>query len=124
MVLSEQGTEDLELDEILEKEGLDLNSIMEKWKQKGIDKVPEEEINRINHLFLARQDAISKGMKQGRGATKSLGIKSQTLHHTQASSQYKRKRGRRSDKEALLELGQLLINSGKMKALEAFSFLS
>ena len=32
MVLSEQGTEDLELGEILEKEGLDLNSIVEQWK--------------------------------------------------------------------------------------------
>ena len=124
MVLSEQGKEDLELGEILEKEGLDLNSIVEQWKQKGLDKIPEEEINWVNHLFLTRQDAASKGIKRGRGATKGLGIKSQTLHHTQASSHHKKKRGRRSDKDALLELGQMLINSGKMKALEAFSFSS
>ena len=124
MVLSEQGTEDLELGEILEKEGLDLNSIVEQWKQKGLDKILEEEINRVNHLFLTRQDAVSKGMKRSRGITKGLGIKSQTLHDMQASSQYKKKRGRRSDKDSLLKLGQMLINSGKMKALEAFSFSS
>ena len=82
MVLSELGTEESELGEILEKEGLDLNSIVEQWKQKGIDKIPEEEINRVNYLFLTRQDAALKGMKQGREATKGLGVKSQTLQQT------------------------------------------
>ena len=65
MALSELGTEDLELGEIVEKEGLDLNSIVEQWRQKGIDKIPEEEINRVNHLFLTRQDVALKGMKRG-----------------------------------------------------------
>ena len=45
MALIEIGTEDQELGDILEKEGLDLNSIVEQWKQKGIDQIPEEEIN-------------------------------------------------------------------------------
>ena len=35
-----------------------------------------------------------------------------------------KKRGRRSNKQALFELGQLLLNSGKMKTLEAFTFTS
>ena len=124
MVLSELGTEDLKLGETLEREGLDLNSKVEQWKQKGIDKIREEEINRVNYLFLTRQDAALKGMKRGREATKGLGVKSQTLHQTQASLKHRRKQGRRSNNDALHELGQMLINSGKMKALEAFSFSS
>ena len=61
MTLSEIGTEDLDLSDILEKEGMNLNTIVEKWKQKGVDHIPEEEIDRVNFLFLSRQDAALRG---------------------------------------------------------------
>ena len=124
MALTKIGTKDLDLSDILEKEGMDLNTIVEQWKQKGVDHIPEEEIERINFLFLSRQDATLRGQKRNLGATKGLGIKVQTLHHMHSSTKHKNKRGRRTNNEALQELGQMLINSGKMKALEAFPFSS
>ena len=61
MTASEIGIEDMELSDILEREGMDLNTIVEQWKQKGVEHVPEEEIDRVNFLFLTRQDVELKG---------------------------------------------------------------
>lgn len=124
MISSEMGTEDMELSDILEKEDMDLNSMLEQWKQKGMEHVPDEEIDRIDYLFLSRHDAELHGIKRSHGATKSLGVNAQGLHLTRSNAKHRKKRGRRTNKEALFELGQLLLNSGKMKTLEAFTFTS
>jgi len=55
---------------------------------------------------------------------KGLGIRTQGLHQTSLNSKHRKKRGRRTNNEALKELGQMLLNLGKMKALEAFSLSS
>ena len=122
MAISEAGTEDLELGDILaEREGMDLNTMVEQWKQRGLEHIPTKEMDRVNFLFLAQQEAETKGQKRGYGATKGLGIKVQGLHQMNQKAKHKRKRGRKTNNEALRELGQMLINSGKMKALEAFT---
>ena len=124
MTASEIGTEDMELNDILKREGMDLNTVVEQWKQKGVEHIPKEEIDRVNFLFLTRQDAELKGLKRGFGATKGLGIKAQVLNQANHNVRHRKKRGRRTNDEALHELGQLLLNSGKMKTLEAFTFSS
>jgi len=58
------------------------------------------------------------------GTTKRLGVHTQGLHQTSTNSKHQKKRGRRTNNEALQELGQLLLNSDKMKALDAFSLTS
>ena len=103
---------------------MDLNTILEQWKQKGVEHIPEEEIDRVNFLFLSRQDATLRGKKTGLGTTKGLGIKAQNLHQTHSTKKHRKKRGRRTNNEALHELGQMLTNSSKMKALEDFPFSS
>lgn len=58
------------------------------------------------------------------GTAKGLGVHTQGLHQTSTSSKHRKKRGQRTNNEALQELGQMILNSGKMKALEAFSLTS
>lgn len=54
MTLSEVGTEDQDLNDTLEQEWMDLKTVVEQWKQKGVEHIPEEEIDRVNFLFLSR----------------------------------------------------------------------
>lgn len=89
-----------------------------------MEHIPEEEVARVNSLFLARKDAKLKGQKRGIGTTKGLGIKAQGLHQTNTNAKQRKKRGRWTNNEALQELGQLLLNLGKMKAIEAFTLSS
>ena len=121
MKISEAGTEDLELRDILDREGMDLVNMVEQWKEIGVEHIPEEQINRINFLFLAQEEVGSKGQKRGHGETKGMGIKVQGLKQSKPKAKPRRKRGRKSNNEALQELGQMLLNSGKMKNLEAFT---
>eukprot|EP00253_Pinus_taeda_P031990 PITA_31990 len=52
MTPSEAGTEDHELQENLERENLDLEKFMEQGITKGVDSLPKEEFDRVQHLFL------------------------------------------------------------------------
>jgi len=54
MLTSEGGSEDLELEETLAMEGIDLPAIVESWRTRGIEAAPEEEIKKVNELFIAR----------------------------------------------------------------------
>ena len=76
MTSSEIGTEDLEFSDILEREGMEFNTMVEKWKKKGMEHIPEEEVDRVNFLFLTRQDAEIKGQKRGFGQRSDLESKS------------------------------------------------
>ena len=89
-----------------------------------MEHVPEEEIDMINYLFLSRQDVELHGLKISHGATKCLGVNAQGLHLSSSNAKHRKKIGCRTNKEALFELGQLLLNLGKMKTLEAFTFTS
>jgi hypothetical protein len=47
MTLSEVGTEDLDLRDLVEREGIDLSNILEQWKRQGVDNVPIKQLDRI-----------------------------------------------------------------------------
>jgi hypothetical protein len=40
MTPNEVGTEDQELRDLVEREGIDLMNILEQWKRQGVDNVP------------------------------------------------------------------------------------
>ena len=54
MTLSEVGTEDHELQDIIDREHLDLEKFLEEGTTKGMDWLPQEEFNRVQHMFLWR----------------------------------------------------------------------
>lgn len=74
--------------------------------------------------FIARQWAEVELQSKCVGTEKGLGICTQGLRQTSSNSKHRKNRGRRTNNEALQELGQMLLNLGKMKALKAFSLTS
>ena len=75
MTPSEVGMEDLDLKDIVEREGIDLPNILEQWKRQGVDNVPTEQLDRIQYLFLLREEEKSRGLKRAQGEIGHLGIK-------------------------------------------------
>ena len=52
MTPSEAGTEDHELQEILGRENLDIEILLEQGITKGVESLPKEEFDRVQQLFL------------------------------------------------------------------------
>jgi hypothetical protein len=75
MTPSEVGTKDPDLRDIVEREGIDLPNILEQWKRKGVDNVPAEQLDRIQYLFLLREEEKFRGTKCMHGKIGHLGIK-------------------------------------------------
>lgn len=46
--------------------------MVEQWKELGVERVLEEQINRIIFLFLAQEDAVEKDQKRGYEETTGL----------------------------------------------------
>jgi hypothetical protein len=63
MTPSEVGTEDPDLRDIVEREGIDLQNILEQWKKQGMDNIPSEQLDHIQYLFLMREEAKARGIK-------------------------------------------------------------
>jgi len=120
MLISDGGSEDLELEEALAREGMNLPIIAKNWKTQGIENAPEEEIKKINDLFIARQKAEIEKQNRKLGIARGSGCHSKGLSWNSSNSKQKKRRGRRTSGEELQELGMIMINSGKMKALSAF----
>lgn len=59
---SEMETEDNELQEILDRENLDLEGFLNQGTMGGVESLPQEEINRIKQLFLWKTQA--KGLEE------------------------------------------------------------
>lgn len=57
MLTSDGGSDDMELNEVLEKEGVNLPAMEKQWRAQGLENIPEEEIKKISDLFIARQKA-------------------------------------------------------------------
>jgi len=57
MITSDGGSEEMELNEVLEKEGVNLPDMEKHWRTQGLENIPEEEIRKISDLFIARQKA-------------------------------------------------------------------
>ena len=114
---SKVGTKDPDLRDLMEKEGIDLPNILEQWKRKGVDNIPTEQLDRIQYLFLLREEAKARGLKCTHGEIGHLGVKADEVQPQLSPKQMQRKKGRKSNSVALQELGALLINSGKIKKL-------
>jgi hypothetical protein len=75
MTPSEVGTKDLDLRDLVERERIDLPNILEQWKRQGVDNVPIEQLDHIQYLFLLREEAKARGLKQTHGEIEHLGVK-------------------------------------------------
>jgi len=120
MLTSEAGSEDLELEDTLAMEGMDLTTLVEIWRAKGIEAVPEEEIRKVKDLFIARQKAVIEKQKNKLGIIKGSIPHYKAILGKTSGSRHKRRRGRKSSGEHLQELGEMLINAGKIKQLSDY----
>lgn len=120
MLTSDGGSEDLELNEVLEKEGVNLPDMEKHWRTQGLENIPEEEIKKISDLFIARQQAALDKQKKSLGIMKGTGNQSKSLFLHSLGWKQNKRRGRGTNGEVLHDLGILMINSGKMKDLHAF----
>jgi hypothetical protein len=75
MTPSEVGTEDPDLKDLVEREGIDLTNILEQWKKQGVENVLTKQLDRIQYLFLQREEAKAHGQKRTYGETGHLGVK-------------------------------------------------
>jgi len=122
MLTSDAGSEDQEWENALAREGLNLPAMAEKWKANGIENASEEELRIVNDLFIARQKALMDRQKRKLGVAKGNSSHSKSPLWKTSSSKQKKRRGRKTSGEALQELGMIMLNSGKMKALTTFDF--
>ena len=53
MLISDIRTEEMELNDILEQEGVNLPDMVENWEKKGMEHISEEEVKRINDILIA-----------------------------------------------------------------------
>lgn len=120
MLTSEGGSEDLELEETLAMEGIDLPTIIESWRTRGIEAAPEEEIKKVNELFIARQKAELEKQNRKLGIVRGSNPHYKELLGKTSGSKQKRRRSRKTSREVLQELGEMLRNAGKIKQLSAF----
>ena len=75
MTPSKVGTKDHELQDILERENLDLEKFLEEGTTKGVDSVPKDEFNRVQQLFLWRTQGRGAGIKRNYDIQDNEGVK-------------------------------------------------
>lgn len=122
MTPSEVETEDRELQDILDREHLDLENFLEQGNTKGMDSLPKEEFNRVQYLFLWRTHTKGSGVKINHDNQDSEGVKTWKATSGLAPRNPGRKRGRKRQNELLIECGELIIDLRKMKDLTSHSF--
>lgn len=122
MTPSEVETEDDELQEILERENLNLEKFLEEGITKGVDSLPKEVFDRVQQLFLWRSQSKGSRVKINHEIQGHKGDKSMEYSDIQSPKNLGRKRGRKGHNELLNECGKLMINSCKMRDLTSYSF--
>jgi len=105
MTPSEVGTEDPYLCDIMEREGIDLQNILEQWKKQGMDTIPSDQLDRIQYLFLMREEEKYRGIKCMHGEKGNLGIKLGDNQQPQSPNKSWIKKGTKSNNMVLQELG-------------------
>ena len=124
MTQSETYMEDYELQEILEKEHLDLEGFLMQGTTGGLDSLPQEDCNRIQQLFLWKNQEGELETGTTTDKLEKKGVKTMKPSLGVAPRNMGKKRGRKKQKELLMECGKLMIDSGKMKDLTSYSFTS
>jgi len=105
MTQSEMEMEDHELQEILDREHLDLEGFLKQVTMGGVDSLPQEEFSKVQQLLLWK-----------------TGVKTMKTILGLAPRNPGKKRGRKKQNELLMECGKLMVDSGKMKDLTSYSF--
>ena len=85
----------------MEREGIDLTNILEQWKRQGVENVPTEQLDRIQYLFLQREEAKARGQKHTYGETGNLEVKAGEGQPQLSPKQMWRKKSRKSNSVAL-----------------------
>jgi len=102
--------EDHKLQEILDKEHLDLEGFLKQGTMVGVDSLPQEYFNRVQQLFiwktkvngLERQNDVEKQGNEG--------VKTMKSTPGLAPRNPGKKRGRKRQNELLMEFGKLMID--------------
>lgn len=115
MTSSEVEMEDHELQDIREREHLDMEKFLEQGTTRGMDSLPQEGFNRVQQLFLWRTQAKGLGVKRNLEYQDNEGVK--TMKTT--SRLAPRNPGKKKQNKLLKECGKLMIDSGKMKGLSS-----
>lgn len=98
MTSSEVGTEEHELQDIMEREHLDLEKLLEEGTTKGVYSLPQEEFNSVQQLFLLRTRAKDSGVKRKHDSQDNGGVKTMEATEGHAPKNPGRKRGRKKTK--------------------------
>jgi len=122
MTSREAGMEDRELQEILDRENLDLEKFLEQGTTIGVDSLPKEGYDKVQQLFLWRSQSKGTRVKRNHESQEHNGVKMMENVQAQYPKNSGSKRGRKRQNEMLNECGKLLINSDKMKDLTSYSF--
>jgi len=92
MTPSEVRTKDPDLRDIVEREGIDLQNILDQWKRQGMDTIPSDQLDHIQYLFLMREEAKARGIKCMHGeigmTSKATKLKSLKLERISSSLTY------------------------------------
>lgn len=120
MTLSEVETEDHELQDILEREHLDLEKFLEQGTTEGMHSLPQEEFNTLQQLFLWRTQTKGSRGKRNLESQDNKVVKTMKTTSGLAPSNPGRKRGRKKQNKLLIECGKLMIDLGKMKDLSSY----
>jgi len=88
--------EDHELQDIIERENLDLEKFLEQGITKGVDSLPKEGFDRVQQLFLWRSQMKCSGVQRNHDSQENRGVKTMedTLMHS--SKNLGGKRGRKN----------------------------
>eukprot|EP00253_Pinus_taeda_P016327 PITA_16327 len=65
MTQSESGIEDQDLQEIMEKENLELEKFLEQGGNLGINSIPQEDVDKVQQIFLNKSHQIAAEVKRG-----------------------------------------------------------
>jgi len=61
---SESGREDQDLQEIMERENLELETFLERGGNLGINSIPQEDVDKVQQLFLNKSHQIDAGVQR------------------------------------------------------------
>lgn len=101
MTPSEGGMKDQDLQEILDKENLELEHVLEQGTNKGIDSLPQEEFDRVQQLFLRRSQTKAVGVKRNHDSQENKGVRQMEITSRYSTKNPGKKRGRRRQNELL-----------------------
>ena len=74
MTQSESGTEDQYLQEILERENLELEKFLEQGGNLGINSIPQEDVDKVQQKFLNKSHQTAAGVKEDMTTRKTKGL--------------------------------------------------